>query len=66
MTDTTTTDTESTDVAAARARVRAWRPFAQHTPAEVDAHRADRAVVDAADAAAQQYDLPGADPMGDQ
>lgn len=53
------------DVLAAETRCLGWRPFAPHTDQERAAHAADLAAVDGWLANRARYDLPGADPMGD-
>lgn len=51
----------------ALARTRAWHAFAPHTEEERAAHAADLAIVDAHEnRPGGKYDLPGADPMGDE
>lgn len=59
-------DDAPADVLAAKARCYAWRPFAKHTDEERAIAKADAAKCDAYEAARPKYDLPGADPMGDE
>lgn len=52
--------------AAAKTRCTDYRIFAAHTAAEREEHTVDLALVDAYEAASPVYDLPGADPLGDE